>query len=94
MELRVKRDGHDNVDRVWEQVKWTMVESAKGVCDSVRVGGKNPKSVWWNDKVKAAVMGKEVLAAADEEAKERCMEAYREDKRKIKRCICQQKESK
>ena len=30
---------------------------------------------------------KEVLAASDEEAKERCMEAYREEKRKVKRCI-------
>ena len=27
-----------------------MVESAREVCTSVRVGGKNPKSVWWNAK--------------------------------------------
>ena len=25
---------------------------------SVRVGGKNPKSVWWNDDIKAAVRRK------------------------------------
>ena len=31
------------------------------------------------------------VAANDEEAKERCMEAYREDKRKVKRCIIQSK---
>ena len=58
--------------------------------------GKNPKSVWWNDKIKAAVRRKEaawneVLAVSDEEAKERCMEAYREEKRKVKRCIIQSK---
>ena len=29
-----------------------MVESAREVCCSVRVGGKNPKSVWWNDEIK------------------------------------------
>ena len=52
-------------------------------------GGKIPKSVCWNDKVKAAVRRKEaaweeVLAARDEEAKERCMEACREEKSKKK----------
>ena len=51
-----------------------MVESAKEVCYSVRVEGKNPKSVWWNDEVKGGVKIKEaawkkVLAAGDEEAK-------------------------
>ena len=39
-------------------------------------GVKNPKSVWWNDEIKAAVTRKEaawkeVLAASDEEAKEK-----------------------
>ena len=67
------------------QVKQPMAESAREVCGSMRVGGKNPRSVWWNDEVKAAVRrkgdaGKEVLAASDEEAKERCMGAYREKK--------------
>ena len=69
-----------------------MVESAREVCGSVRVGGKNPKSVWWNDDIKAAfrrkeAVWKEVLAASDEEAKERCMETYREEKRKARKCI-------
>ena len=34
-------------------MKWVMVESAREVYSSVRVGGKNPKSMWWNDEVKA-----------------------------------------
>ena len=56
-----------------------VVESAKEVCASVRVGGKNQKRVWWNDEVKAAVSRKEaawkeVLAASNEEAKERYIE--------------------
>ena len=34
---------------------------------------------------------KEVLTASDEETKERCMETYREEKRKVKRCIIQSK---
>ena len=70
---------------MWEQVKRAMVESAREVCGSVRVRGKNPKSVWWNDGIKAAVRRKEtawkeVLPASDEETKERCMEVYREEK--------------
>ena len=32
---------------------------------------------------------KEVLATSDEEVKERCMVAYREENRKVKRCIYQ-----
>ena len=74
---RVEGDG-DNVEHMWEQVKWAMVESTRKVCGSVRVERKNPKSVWWNGKVKTAVRRKEaawkVLAAKDEEAKERSME--------------------
>ena len=66
---------------MWEPVNGGMVESAREVCCSVRLGvGKNAKSVWWNDEVKAMVRGnedawREVLAPSDEEAKERCMQA-------------------
>ena len=31
------------------------------------------------------------MAASDEEAKERCMNGYKEEKRKVKRCIYQSK---
>ena len=33
----------NNVDNIWEQVKQAMTESAREVCGSVRVGGKEPK---------------------------------------------------
>ena len=71
-----------------------MVERAREVRGSVRAGGKIPKSVWWYDEIKASVRRKEtvwkgMLAASDEETKERCMEAYREGK--VKRCIIQRK---
>ena len=40
--------------------------------------------MWWNDEVKAAVRIKEaawkVFASSNEEAKEGCMEAYRDEK--------------
>ena len=58
---------------------------------SARVGGKNPESVWLNNEVKVAVRRKEVLAATNEEAKETCKKAYKEEKRKVKRCIYQSK---
>ena len=69
-----------------------MIESVREVCGLVRVGEKNPNSVWWNDEMKGVVKKKEaawkeVLGARDENAKERCMEAYRVEKRKVKRCI-------
>ena len=75
---------------MWEQVKWAMVESTREVCGSVRFGRKNAKIVWWNNEVKTAVRRKEaawkeLLAASDKKAKERCMETYREEKRKVKR---------
>ena len=69
-----------------------MVESASTVCGSVRGGGRNPKRVWWNDNIKIAVRRKEdawkvVFVASNKEAKERFMELYREEKRKVKKCI-------
>ena len=81
----VEWDGDNNVAHMWEQMKRAMVENTREVCSSVRVGEKNPKSLWWNKKMKAAVRRKgvawkEVLAANDEDTKERCMEAYREEK--------------
>ena len=41
--------------------------------------------MWWNDEIKAAIKRKEaawkeMLAASDEEANERCMETHREEK--------------
>ena len=77
----VEWDDDDNVKHMWEQVKWAMVEVyEKELCSSVRVEGKNPKSVWWN-KIKAAVRRmeaawKEVLAASNEETEE-----HREDRK-------------
>ena len=61
---------------MWEQVKRAMVESVREVCGSVKVGVGNPKSVWWNDEVKAAVKRKEVLGTRDEDAKKKkkCLE--------------------
>ena len=69
----IEWDGDNNVEHIWKQVKWAMVESVREVCGSVKMRGKNLKSVWWNDEVKAAVRRKEaawkeVLAASNEEA--------------------------
>ena len=51
----VQLDGDNNVEHMWDQVKRSTVESAREVCGSVRVGGKDPKSVWWNDEIKPGV---------------------------------------
>ena len=61
-----------------------MVESAKEVCGSMIIGGRNPKSVWWNDQVNVAAKRKEeawkqVLGDRDENARERCLEVYKEE---------------
>ena len=40
---------------MWEQVKQALVESAREVCGSVKVAGKNPRNKWWNDVLKIAV---------------------------------------
>ena len=68
-----------------------MVDSARDLCGSLRVEGKNPKSVRCNNLVKNAVERKELLGARDEVTKDRFMEVYKEEKRKVKRCIYQNK---
>ena len=35
----------NNVTHIWDQVKWAMVESAREVYGSMRIGGGNPKTV-------------------------------------------------
>ena len=73
-----------------------MVNSAREVCGSMRVGEMSLRNVWWNDVARATfeskkAVWKEVLGAGDEDAKERCMEVYKEEKRKVKMCIYQNK---
>ena len=55
-----------------------MVESARGVCGSVRGGGKNSKSMCWNDEIKAAVRRKEDAwkEVLGEKRKERLKDVY------------------
>ena len=65
----------------------------------MRVGGKNPKSVWWNNKEKAAVRKKEAawkeaLATSDERVKETYIETYKAEMRKVKRYIYHSKKKK
>ena len=84
---RVEWGGENNVEHMWGQVKRVVVKSAREVFGSVRVRRGNRKCVGWNDQVKAVVRRKEaawkeVFGSGDEEAKERCMEAYREKKGK------------
>ena len=55
----VEWDGDNNIEHMWEQVKQATVGSAREVCTSVRVRGRNPKTVWWNDEIKAVVRRKE-----------------------------------
>ena len=72
-------------------MKRAIVESGREICGLVRVGGWNPKSVWWNDQVKVAVKRKKALGARNEDARERCSDVYKEENRKVKRCIYQSK---
>ena len=56
---------------MWEQVQRVIVEIARLLCGSLKVGGKNLKNVRWNDMVKAGVRRKkaawrEVLADSNE----------------------------
>ena len=44
-EKGVEWDGDNNVEHMWEQVKWPMVESAREMCGLVRIGGKKPECV-------------------------------------------------
>ena len=45
----VEWDGDKNVEDMWDQVKWGMVERARKVCGSVRVWGRTQR-VWCKDE--------------------------------------------
>ena len=62
---------------MWEQVKLAVIES--------EIGEKEPKSLWWNDEVNATVEGKG--AAWNEAANESCLEAFKEERRKVKKHV-------
>ena len=64
-----------------------MIDKSREMLGSVKVREKNSENVWWNDMLKVAIERKEVLEARDEVAKERYMEDYKEEKRKVKSCI-------
>ena len=73
-----------------------MAERAREVCGWGRVKEKNPESVWWNYEVITAIKRKEaawkeMLGARDEDAKERCLDVYKEEKIKVKKSIYQSK---
>ena len=82
MRVRVEYDESETLSKCeskWNEQWFTVQES----CLAPREGrGKNPKNVWWNDLVKAAVKRneggwKEVLGARDEATKDRFMEIYK-----------------
>ena len=73
-----------------------IVESAREVCGSVRVGGGNPKSVWRHNEVKSVVRRKEaalkeVLGVRDEDAKDKMFGSLPRRKREKLKCIYQSK---
>ena len=43
---RVEWDEVRNVEKMWGQAKQAVVDSARDVCGSVTMGGKNSKNVW------------------------------------------------
>ena len=47
-------------------MKQAVVDGAREMCISVRVVGKSSKNECWNDEVKSAVEGKDVLEVEDE----------------------------
>ena len=88
--------GEGDFERVWKQVKEAVVGSAKEVCGCVKIGNMNVKSELWSEEVKQAVERKKVaflnvLKANDVISKERCMDVYREERKKTKRCISMRK---
>ena len=67
---RAERDGY-NVEHMWEQVKRAMAESARELHGSVRVGGKDPKSVWWSNEINAEFRRKSQKIDAYKRAKKK-----------------------
>ena len=61
-----------------------MVDSAREVCGSVKVGEKKLKNVWWNDVIKSAVERKGLLGTRAEVTKDICVRFSRKKKERLK----------
>ena len=61
-----------------------MVKNAREVCGSIRIGGNNPNSMWWNAKLKAEVR--------DEEEKKDVWKFTKKKKEQLKDFISEQEE--
>ena len=90
----VEWDEAGNVEQMSEQIKRAMVHDAIKLCSSLK--GEKAKNVGWNNVLNATVerkeaTWKEIVGARNKVTKERYLKIYKEEKRKVKRCICQRK---
>jgi hypothetical protein len=86
----------NGIEQIWTHLKEALVNSAREICGSAKVGNRNVNSEIWCDEVKQAINRKKeawlkVLQAKDEILKERYMEEYKEERRKTKKCINKRK---
>ena len=56
----VKWNEASDIEHMWEQVKEVMVDSAREMCVTARMGRNNPRSEWWNYQLKVGVKGKKL----------------------------------
>ena len=73
-------------------MKQAMTYSTREVLGSAMVEGKCPMNLWWNNVVKPLAereesAWKEVMGGRDEVAKDRYRNIYKEEKRKVKKCM-------
>ena len=69
----------ENIESAWSVYKNTLIEAANEVCGQKRIGGKQKRTQWWNEKVKQKVKEKK-------EAWKRYLTSKRQDDLEDYRC--------
>ena len=58
-------------------MKWGIIESPGEECGSVRIGGGNPKIVWWKDELRERrMLGRKCWELEMEMQRKRRLEVY------------------
>ncbi|XP_045471756.1 uncharacterized protein LOC123678663 [Harmonia axyridis] len=90
---RVEIGVEEGVEEVWGRFKNILMESAKRVCGSVKIGRNRRGTAWWNDNLKRQIKMKKILWKKYLKNRNACnYRKYKEQRKRVKQVTLEEKE--